>query len=375
MVFGAILAIIGIGLFAAFTWFRGGEVGRNRIKLFQAEFDLSQPSLVIFAAGCIMIVLPIILDQVGSDDPNEPPPTQEIASARPTEPVNTVAPTQPPPTRSSATANATAPLVTVEPTEPPVTVLPRPPFVTVEARESIATVPPSTSPALTDLSGIWHSSFGGKQGYVAFFRSNPTVAEYDFQHHGHSDPLFGKESFPLVGSGTAKSEGTILSIENTNPSGFGSYSGELQVDGSRTVGIVTDGTGDPIPVVLSLLPDYVETVFVSGEARGPRISVPDVSSVHAHVKLDARFPTLGDVLVEIRGDRPGSYETEKPCPFPDEQWEGEKEFVCAFTVEQPTNTVIEQWFVRVSLKPKGRIAIFVYDPQDSKTREGVTQFR
>ncbi len=355
MGFGAFLATIGMGLFAVFTWFRKSEVGRNRIKLFQAEFDLSQPSLVIFAAGCIMIVLPIILDQLGSDDPTGP-----------IEPVITVPPATEPPTEPPPTVLPTAPLVTVAAIAP---------VVPVAATEPVATVPTAISPTLPDMSGIWHSSFGGQQGYVHFFKTAPTVEEYQFQQHRHSDPFFGEESFPIVGGGTARLEGAILSIDNTNPSGFGSYSGELQVDGPRTVGVVTNATGDAVPVVLSLLPAYVDTVFVSGEARGPRIAVSDGSSVRAHVNLHARFPTLGDLLVEIRGDRPGSDETEKPCPFPNEQWEGEKEFVCPFTVEQPTNTVIKQWFVRVSFKLEGRTAIFVYAPQEQEAREAVTQFR
>ena len=368
MGFGAFLATIGMGLFAVFTWFRKSEVGRNRIKLFQAEFDLSQPSLVIFAAGCIKIVLPIILDQVGSDDPTGP-----------IEPVSTVPPATEPPS-----VLPTAPLVTVAPTEPPVTVLPTAPFVTVAAinplvpvaaTEPVATVPTSISPTLADMSGIWHSSFGGNQGYVRFFKAIPTTKEYEFRQYGHSDPLIGEESFPLVGSGNAQLEGTTLSIDNNNPAQFGSYSGELQVNGPRTVGIVTDTTGDMVPVVLSLLPDYVDTVFVSGESRGPRISVPNGSLVTAHVILNARFPTLGEVFVEIRQDRSGTDGTEEHCPFTEQQWDGEKEFVCAFTAEQPAEGVVRQWFVRVLFKLEGRIDIFVYNPENPDRREAVTQFR
>ena len=59
MGFGAILAIIGIILFAK----KQGQEGTNKIKLLGAEFELSAPSLVIFIVGVALIISPFFLDK------------------------------------------------------------------------------------------------------------------------------------------------------------------------------------------------------------------------------------------------------------------------------------------------------------------------
>ena len=71
IVFGSILAVSGIALFAAFVWFRKTILGHSSIKLFGVEISLSHPSLFIFAVGCILITIPFFF-------PSAPPiyPTQ-----------------------------------------------------------------------------------------------------------------------------------------------------------------------------------------------------------------------------------------------------------------------------------------------------------
>ncbi len=58
MLFGALLALVGIFLFA-----RKIGSGQNKIKFLGAEFELSAPSLVIFVLGCLLIVFPYMLAQ------------------------------------------------------------------------------------------------------------------------------------------------------------------------------------------------------------------------------------------------------------------------------------------------------------------------
>jgi hypothetical protein len=67
MVFGSVLAIVGIFLFAFFTWFKGEDSRPNRIQVLHIEFDISHPALVIFLVGCGLIVLPFLLPQPDLD--------------------------------------------------------------------------------------------------------------------------------------------------------------------------------------------------------------------------------------------------------------------------------------------------------------------
>lgn len=61
MAFGAILLLLGVLLLKKGHYEKKGHLdGRNKIKIFNLEFDLSHPSLVIFVVGFIIFVLPIL---------------------------------------------------------------------------------------------------------------------------------------------------------------------------------------------------------------------------------------------------------------------------------------------------------------------------
>ena len=88
MVFGSVLAVAGILLFAFFTWFKGDEGRPNRIQVLHLEFDISHPALVIFLVGCGLIVLPFFLPQPVVDrnviDPAPGQTTAIVPTIRPT---------------------------------------------------------------------------------------------------------------------------------------------------------------------------------------------------------------------------------------------------------------------------------------------------
>lgn len=58
MAFGALLAIIGVVLFARGT---GKAEGTNKIKFAKLEFEFSAPSLFIFVVGCGLLVFPYFM--------------------------------------------------------------------------------------------------------------------------------------------------------------------------------------------------------------------------------------------------------------------------------------------------------------------------
>lgn len=60
MAFGAVLAIIGVVLFAKGT---GKAEGTNKIKFSKLEFEFSAPSLFIFVIGCGLLVFPYFLGE------------------------------------------------------------------------------------------------------------------------------------------------------------------------------------------------------------------------------------------------------------------------------------------------------------------------
>lgn len=60
MAFGALLAIIGVVLFARGT---GKAEGTNKIKFAKLEFEFSAPSLFIFVVGCGLLVFPYFLGE------------------------------------------------------------------------------------------------------------------------------------------------------------------------------------------------------------------------------------------------------------------------------------------------------------------------
>jgi hypothetical protein len=64
MVFGALMAIAGIVLI-----FYAKSPGSNRIRAFTVEFELSTPALVVFLAGCGLMLSPFLLQQSIAVDP------------------------------------------------------------------------------------------------------------------------------------------------------------------------------------------------------------------------------------------------------------------------------------------------------------------
>jgi hypothetical protein len=58
MVFGALMAIAGIVLI-----FYAKSPGSNRIRAFTVEFELSTPALVVFLAGCGLMLSPFLLER------------------------------------------------------------------------------------------------------------------------------------------------------------------------------------------------------------------------------------------------------------------------------------------------------------------------
>lgn len=60
MAFGAVLALIGVALFAKGT---GKAEGTNKIKFAKLEFEFSAPSLFIFVVGCGLLVFPYFLGE------------------------------------------------------------------------------------------------------------------------------------------------------------------------------------------------------------------------------------------------------------------------------------------------------------------------
>ena len=352
--FGAFLAIVGVVVFFLLAWFKGTSGGLNVVKVFAAEFRFTHPALMIFIGGLILILAPLVIPPESSEKVEVPTPTPTVTIVPPTAtPTATPTLTATPTATLTLTATPAARGRAIQtPTAPP--------------------APTSTPRPIGDVSGIWHSSFGGDKGYLKISKTN------DFEHYVYSDSLFS-EGFSLVGSGTARLEGDTLSIDNTKVEGIGRYSGGLEVDGPRMTGTVDTLTGDTISVVLTLLPDYVQTVFVSGERSGERIPVPEGSAVDAHVTLNSRFRILGEVFVEIRKDLPGSDETlMPPCDLSDQSqpqpWAGEKVFTCKFTAKQPAEANVRQWFVRVSFQIEGGIAILIYDPMKPTEREFVETF-
>jgi len=78
MMFGAIIALIGLWLFAKK---QGQENAPNSLKFAKFEVSLSAPSLVIFMVGMAMVVFPFLLG--GSITTDDPQPSSQAASALP----------------------------------------------------------------------------------------------------------------------------------------------------------------------------------------------------------------------------------------------------------------------------------------------------
>jgi hypothetical protein len=68
MVFGALMAVAGVVLI-----FYAKSPGSNRIRAFTVEFELSTPALVVFLAGCGLMLSPFLLEQSIAVDPTGSP--------------------------------------------------------------------------------------------------------------------------------------------------------------------------------------------------------------------------------------------------------------------------------------------------------------
>jgi hypothetical protein len=64
MVFGALIACAGLILLFVLK-----EQAQSKIKLFGQEFEISTPALVVFLAGCAMVVLPLVVPIKNLDKP------------------------------------------------------------------------------------------------------------------------------------------------------------------------------------------------------------------------------------------------------------------------------------------------------------------
>jgi acyl carrier protein len=109
MGFGAVLALIGIVLFA-----RKGVEDTNKIKMFGFEFELAGSALVIFVIGALIFLVPVLYREqfrepnqssVKTDERRSPPPIAEAASQ-----AQSAAPSMPQgPAKSRATSTPSSP--------------------------------------------------------------------------------------------------------------------------------------------------------------------------------------------------------------------------------------------------------------------------
>jgi hypothetical protein len=201
MAFGAVLALIGVVVFFLLAWFKEttGQDHQNAIKILQAEFRFSNPALVIFAGGLILMVLPFF---IGQGTLVSPPPT-------PTPPVISITPTPMPPDTPTPEPR---PVVIDEPflvtpvQEPTPTAIPQPPTPTpvpptpvplpTDTPLPLAPTPPTAKPpplvpvvAAPDPTGRWRN----QTGILEFRRLGANEFTYqDFDNFGNP-----------VGQGTA----------------------------------------------------------------------------------------------------------------------------------------------------------------------------
>lgn len=78
MVFGAVLALIGVVVFFLLAWFKRTGGGRNEIQIGPVKVRLSDAPLVIFVGGVILVVLPFVLPLTATSTPR---PTSDSRSA------------------------------------------------------------------------------------------------------------------------------------------------------------------------------------------------------------------------------------------------------------------------------------------------------
>jgi hypothetical protein len=247
MAFGAILALIGVVVFFLLAWFKEttGQDQHNAIKILQAEFRFSNPSLVIFAGGLLLMVAPFFI--VGNAQGGSPPPSAPVAmDATPSIAATSLAPAvaqelvavpvaaeptptdTPEPSRLEPTPTIAPP---VSPTAAPTTVVP-----TVVLTVVPIVVPPEPT-------GRWWN----QTGFLEFRRmSSDTFAYSDFDGFGNQ-----------VGQGTATQDGEYLDLSGEGYlfDGFGNpyyvaYTGEMFLDGDILNGDLYDTFGSYLGSVL-----------------------------------------------------------------------------------------------------------------------------
>lgn len=247
MAFGAILALIGVVVFFLLAWFKEttGQDQHNAIKILQAEFRFSNPSLVIFAGGLLLMVAPFF---IGGNAQGGPPPasTPVVVNATPS-----IAATSPAPTLAQQSA---AVPVAAESTP---TDTPEPPRL-----EPTPTITPSASPAATpttvvpivvapDPTGRWRNQIG----FLEFRRiSSDTFAYSDFDSFGNQ-----------VGQGTATQDEEYLDLSGEgylfdafgNPY-YVAYTVEMFLDGDILEGEMYDTSGS-----------YLGSVLFTRDSGGP----------------------------------------------------------------------------------------------------------
>jgi hypothetical protein len=233
MAFGAILALIGVVVFFLLAWFKEttGQDHQNAIKILQAEFRFSNPALVIFAGGLILMIAPIVLGQTTQANPPLTP-TPSVGSITPVPPDT--------PSSDSGQIRVEGPTPTlVTPTqEPTPTAIPEPPTPTPTPTTEPPTPTPTATPMpLPDPTGRWRS----QTGFLEFRRLG--VNEFAYQDFNN----FGG----LVGQGTATQDEDTLYIsgEESGFDGFGNpyyiiYTGEMRLDGNVMEGDLYDTFGN-----------------------------------------------------------------------------------------------------------------------------------
>ncbi len=257
MAFGAVLALIGVAVFFLLAWFKEttGQNQQNAIKILQAEFRFSNPALVIFAGGLILMVVPFFIGQTTLvSPPPTPTPVVQIAPAPPAIPAVNPGPTlvsQPtpvPPTQGpTPTATPEPPTATPAPPTP----VPAPTDTPIPPTPPTATPPPPAPVfAAPDPTGRWRS----QTGFLEFRRLG--VNEFAYQDFNN----FGI----LVGQGTATQDEATLYIsgEESGFDGFGNpyyiaYTGEMTLEGNVLEGDLYDTFGN-----------YLSSVFFTRDSSG-----------------------------------------------------------------------------------------------------------
>jgi hypothetical protein len=239
MAFGAILSLIGVVVFFLLAWFKEttGQDQHNAIKILQAEFRFSNPSLVIFAGGLLLMVAPFFIE---GNAQSGPPPTSTTVVVNPTPSIAATSPA------ATLAQQSTAVPVAAEltPTDTPVPLRLEPtPTITPTPAPAAAPTPVVPIVAAPDPTGRWRNQIG----FLEFRRvSSDTFAYSDFDSFGNQ-----------VGQGTATQDEEYLDLSGEGYffDGFGNpyhvaYTGEMFLDGDNLEGDMYDTFGTYLGSVL-----------------------------------------------------------------------------------------------------------------------------